>query len=106
MSGLKTSSKADDMNLNKVTNTRKIALSAILAATAIVLSPFTSFPLGFATPNPTQHMVNAIAGVFLGPWYAVFIAIVAALGRNILHTGTVFAFPRRYLWRSCRRPSL
>jgi len=81
------------LNLKKVSNTKKIALSIILAAIAIVLSPFTSFPLGFATPNPTQHMVNAIAGVLLGPWYAIFIAIIAALGRNILHTGTVFAFP-------------
>jgi energy coupling factor transporter S component ThiW len=81
------------MSLNKASTVRRIALSAVLASIAIVLSPFTSFPLGFATPNPTMHMVNAISGVLLGPWYAVLIAVLAALGRNILRTGTVFAFP-------------
>lgn len=74
-------------------NTQKIAMTAILAAIAVAISPFTSIPLGFATPNPTQHTVNAIAGVLLGPWYAVLMALVVALVRNILHTGTPLAFP-------------
>jgi energy coupling factor transporter S component ThiW len=77
----------------KAVTTRKVALAAVLAATAVALSPLVSFPLGFATPFPVQSAVNAIAGILLGPWYAVLIAVIAGLIRNILHTGTVFAFP-------------
>lgn len=95
----------------KVINTRKIALAGILAATAVVLSPLVSFPLGFATPYPIQHTVNAIAGVLLSPWYAVFIAIVVGSIRYMLGTGTIHAFPGgifgglvvglvyRYVWK-------
>jgi energy coupling factor transporter S component ThiW len=75
------------------TATARVALASILACIAIALSPIVSFPLGFATPFPIQHMVNAISGVTLGPWYAVMIAVVAGAARNLLGTGTVFAFP-------------
>lgn len=78
---------------HKATATRKIALTAILAAVAVALSPFASFDLGFAKPNPVQHMVNAIAGVLLGPWYAVLIAVIVGFVRNILHVGSPLAFP-------------
>lgn len=93
-------------------SSRNIVLASILAAVAVVLSQVVSFPLGFATPAPIQHMVNAIAGVLLGPWYAVLVAIVAGTVRNVLRTGTVFAYPGgifgglvvgvvyRYLWKS------
>jgi energy coupling factor transporter S component ThiW len=73
--------------------TRKIGLTAVLAAVAVVLSPIVSVPLGFAKPFPIQHMVNAIAGVLLGPWYAVLVALVAGTVRNILGSGSVHAFP-------------
>lgn len=77
----------------KYITSRNVVLAAILAAVAVALSPIVSFPLGFATPFPIQHMVNAIAGVLLGPWYAVFVAVVAGTVRNAVHTGTIFAFP-------------
>lgn len=77
----------------KAVTTRKIALTAVLAAVAVALSPLISIPLGFATPFPIQHMVNAIAGVLLGPWYAVIIAVIAGTARNLLRTGTIYAFP-------------
>jgi energy coupling factor transporter S component ThiW len=38
-------------------------------------------------------MVNAIAGVLLGPWYGALAALIAGLIRNVLGTGTIFAFP-------------
>jgi len=38
-------------------------------------------------------MVNAIAGVLLGPWYAAVMATAAGVVRNMLGTGTIFAFP-------------
>ena len=73
--------------------TRKIALTVILAAVAVALSPLVSIPLGFATPLPVQHMVNAIAGVLLCPWYAVLIAVIVGAIRNFIGTGTPLAFP-------------
>lgn len=79
--------------IEKDITTRKIALAVILAAVAVVLSPLVSIPLGFATPLPVQHMVNAIAGVLLGPWYAVLIAVIVGSIRNFLGTGTPLAFP-------------
>ena len=91
-------------------NTRKIAQAAVLAATAVALSPL-SFPIGPTRVYPAQHMINGVGGVLLGPWYAVLVALIAAIVRNALGTGTVFAFPggipgalivglvHRYLWR-------
>jgi len=42
---------------------------------------------------PFQHAVNAVAGVLLGPWWAAAAAFVASVIRNMLGTGTLFAFP-------------
>jgi energy coupling factor transporter S component ThiW len=72
---------------------RRLVLAAMFAAIATVLGPLSMpLPLG---PRifPLQHTVNAIAGVLVGPWYAAGAALVAAILRNALHTGTVFAFP-------------
>ena len=77
----------------KAITTRKVALAAILSAAAVVLSPVVTFPLPLATPFPVQHMVNAIAGVLLGPWYAVMVAVVVGSVRYMLGTGTIHAFP-------------
>jgi energy coupling factor transporter S component ThiW len=38
-------------------------------------------------------MVNAIAGVLLGPWYAVMVSVVVGSVRYMLGTGTIHAFP-------------
>jgi len=71
---------------------RNLAVAAVLIAVATALSPL-SFPVGPTKVFPIQHMTNAIAGVLLGPLYAVFIAIVVGVLRNALGTGTFFAFP-------------
>lgn len=72
--------------------TRKIAQTIILVAMVVVLSPI-FIPLGPAKVQPFQHMANVIAGVLLGPWYAVVMATCAAIIRISLGVGTVFAFP-------------
>ena len=91
-------------------NTRNIAQAAVLAATAVVLSPM-SFPIGPTRVYPAQHMINGVGGVLLGPWYATLVALVTAVVRYGLGTGTIFAFPggipgalivglvHRYLWK-------
>lgn len=71
---------------------KEITFSIVLIAGGVVLSPF-SFIAGPTKCYPFQHMVNAIAGVFLGPWYACFIALVIGIIRNAIGTGTIFAFP-------------
>jgi energy coupling factor transporter S component ThiW len=73
-------------------NTRKLSLAIVLTALAIALSPI-FFPVGPTKTFPWQHMVNAIAGVLLGPWYAALMATAAGVIRNMLGVGTVFAFP-------------
>jgi len=92
-------------------SSRRATVTAVLAATAIVLSPL-SFPIGPTRVYPAQHMVNGVGGVLLGPWYATLVAIVVAIIRNALGTGTIFAFPggipgaiivgviHKYLWKS------
>ena len=72
--------------------TRKIAQTIILVAMVVVLSPI-FIPLGPAKVQPFQHMANVIAGVLLGPWYAVIMATCTAIIRYSQGMGTVFAFP-------------
>lgn len=73
------------------TTTRKLALAALFAAFGVVLASF-SVPVGGARIAPFQHAVNAVAGVALGPWWAALSALVAAVLRVTLGTGTPFAF--------------
>jgi len=72
---------------------RRLILAAMFAAIATVLGPLSiPLPLG-PRVFPLQHTVNAIAGVLLGPWYAAGAALVTAILRYNLHSGTIFAFP-------------
>ena len=76
--------------------TIKISLSAIYIALGVVLSyfnPFKDIVIFGAKINPFAHMINAIAGVTLGPVYAILIAIVIATIRFSLGWGTILAFP-------------
>jgi len=72
--------------------TKKVALAVILVAVAVSLSPI-FIPVGIAKCFPAQHMVNVMAAVMLGPFYAVVIATISAIIRNILGLGTLLTFP-------------
>jgi len=72
--------------------TKEVARAVILVAVAVALSPF-FIPVGIAKCFPAQHMVNLLSAVMLGPAYAVAIAAIAAVIRNILGLGTLLAFP-------------
>ena len=74
-------------------NTRTVAQAVILVAIGVALAPFTSFPIGVAKVNPTQHFVNILAAVLLGPWWATAIAAIVGAIRNALGMGTLLAFP-------------
>lgn len=76
----------------KNVNVRKLALAGILVAAGLVCSPL-SIPVGASRCAPVQHFINILGGVFLGPVYAVCMAFVTSLLRNLMGTGTLLAFP-------------
>lgn len=67
-------------------------MAAFLTALAVVGSLF-SFPFLGAKCSPVQHLVNIIAGVYLGPWWALGSAFCASLIRNLFALGSPLAFP-------------
>jgi energy-coupling factor transport system ATP-binding protein len=75
------------------TNTRQVARAVVLVAIGVALAPFTSFPVGIAKINPTQHFVNVVGAILLGPWWAMAIAGIIGIIRNAMGVGTLLAFP-------------
>ena len=73
-------------------NVKKLTLAGMLVAVGVVCSPL-SLPIGAAKCFPVQHIINVIAGVFLGPFYALGMAFSTSLLRNIFGTGSILAFP-------------
>lgn len=71
---------------------KKAVTAGILAAAGVVLSVI-SIPAGPVRCFPFQHTINVIAGIVLGPLWAVGAAFVTSLIRNMIGTGSLFAFP-------------
>ncbi len=71
---------------------KKSILTGALAAVGVVLS-VVSIPMGPTRCFPFQHSINVVAGVLLGPWWAVGAAFITSLIRNFFGTGSLFAFP-------------
>ncbi len=72
--------------------TRQVATAVVLTAIAAALGHL-NVPVGASRPAPSQHLVNLIAAVTLGPWWATLIAFAAGVIRNATGTGTILAFP-------------
>ena len=81
--------------------TKKLALSAMLVAVAVVGSAFIQFPFLGSNCSPTQHMVNVLCAVFLGPGWGVLVAFCASLIRNLVGAGTLMAFPGSMVGALC-----
>ena len=77
---------------NQSVNIKKLALTGIFAAIAVVGSTF-SFPVFGSKCAPVQHMVNVLCAVFLGPGWGLAAAFIASVIRNITGLGTLLAFP-------------
>lgn len=77
----------------ETTYIKKIALTIVFSALGVVISPFSWFVVFGTKANPTQHMINAILGILLGPAWAALAAIFVGTIRNMLGMGTVYAFP-------------
>lgn len=71
---------------------KKLVIASMFVAIGVVMSPL-NIPLGVSKCFPTQHIINVILAVFLGPAYGVGAAFATSLIRNIIGTGTLLAFP-------------
>lgn len=81
--------------------TKKIALAAMLVAVAVVGSAFIQFPFLGSNCSPTQHMVNVLCAVFLGPGWGVLVGFCASLLRNLFSIGSLMAFPGSMIGALC-----
>lgn len=81
-------------------NVKKLALAGMMTAIGVSLSTF-SIPIGVSRCFPIQHLLNVLAGVFLGPWYGVGFACSTALIRNLIGTGSLLAFPGSMVGAFC-----
>lgn len=71
---------------------KKLVVSGMLVALTVSLSGF-YIPIGASKCFPIQHLINVVAGVFLGPVYGVGMAFCTSLIRNLMGTGSLLAFP-------------
>jgi len=87
-------------NISPIRNYRRspVALQAIRVATAalfvalgIALSPF-SIPVLGARIFPVQSLLNVLGAFFLGPVYALLVALIVSLIRNATGLGTPLAY--------------
>ncbi|MGN0428081.1 MAG: energy coupling factor transporter S component ThiW [Agathobacter sp.] len=76
----------------KKSNLRKLTVTAIFAAIAVVGSLF-SFPVFGSKCAPVQHLINILCAIIVGPWWGLGCAFVASAIRNALGLGTLLAFP-------------
>lgn len=72
--------------------TSRISLISVFTALGVTLSPLW-IPVLTSKAFPAQHMINALAGVLLGPIDALLIAFLIGVIRISLNLGTVYAFP-------------
>ncbi len=87
---------------NSKANIRKLTVTALFAAVAVVGSMF-SFPVFGAKCAPVQHLVNILCAVLVGPWWGLAAAFIASLIRNLLGLGSLLAFPGSMLGSSNSR---
>lgn len=73
--------------------TNKLTLTALIAAITTITSSMIYIPVGFAKIFPVQHFANVLSAVLLGPWYAVAQAVLSSTMRNLMGTGSLFAYP-------------
>jgi len=75
-----------------MSNVKKLTIAGILVAMGVVCSAF-YIPIGVAKCFPIQSLINVLAGIILGPIYAVSMAFVTSLIRLLIGTGSLLAFP-------------
>ncbi|MCM3764393.1 energy coupling factor transporter S component ThiW [Neobacillus niacini] len=76
-----------------MTKTHKMTLTAMMIAIGTLSSNLIVIPIGITKVFPMQHFLNVLSAVLLGPYYAVAQAFCVSLLRNLMGTGSIFAFP-------------
>ncbi len=82
-------------------NTKKLVTTALIIAMGVVSNSLFVIPIGLAKVAPMQHLLNVLTAVWLGPGYAVLQAFGVSVLRNLLGTGTIFAFPGSMIGAVC-----
>lgn len=72
---------------------RQLTIAALLVAIGTLSAHLIYIPAGVSKCFPVQHAINVIGAVLLGTDYAVIIAFLISLLRNLLGTGSLLAFP-------------
>lgn len=73
--------------------TRLLARMGMLIALGVAASYISSISMFGAKLNPAQATVNVVAGALVGPWAAAAVALVIAVMRILLGTGSLLAIP-------------
>lgn len=79
---------------------QKLTIAGMFIALGVALSTF-YIPVGASKCFPIQHMINVLAGVLLGPWYALAMAFATSFIRVIMGTGSLLAFPGSMIGALC-----
>lgn len=77
----------------RVVYAKKLAVLTVFSALGVAVSLFLWFPFLGTKAYPTQHMINAILGVLLGPLWAAIAAILIGTIRIMLGVGSPYAYP-------------
>lgn len=72
---------------------KKLTITAIFVALGVLSAHLIYIPAGAAKCFPVQHAINVLLAVLLGARYSTAAAFGTALLRNLLGTGSIFAFP-------------
>lgn len=72
--------------------TKKMVITSVIIAISVIGNSLVVFPIGIFKAAPIQHLMNVLTAVWLGPAYAVAAAFLTSLIRNLIGTGTIFAF--------------
>lgn len=73
--------------------TQKLALTAMFIAIGTLTSNLLFIPVGITKLFPMQSFINVLSACILGPYYALAEAFGISLLRNMMGTGSIFAFP-------------
>lgn len=73
--------------------THKLTLTAMFIAIGTLTSNLFYIPIGVTKLFPVQHFINFLTAVLLGPYYAIAEALGISILRNMMGTGSIFAFP-------------
>lgn len=74
-------------------STTTLTRMAVLIALGVAAAYLMPIPVYGAKLFPAQHAINVVAGVLLGPWLAGVVALMIALIRIALGTGSPLAIP-------------